>query len=272
MVAMTAEDDGALFAGKLQRLEVHLGDERTSGVNYFQLAGLGFVADRRRNAVGAKNEHRTMGNFLDGFDKNRTAPAQLLHNIRVMDNLVVHVDRRAISFQRQLDDIDCAHNARAETSRPYPQQNFSIRCSWHCHPNELIPGDSIIPHGEPCPHPVSIRSPIFGQTLFTIFIDANLRRVFWKLAKRHRKEDARREVSGKHGRHHENSSLRLCAVIPSNIAAKLEFFVTYANFPFGTTGALHPLPSHLIPFSSPGSGELNFSARRDWRTQTSPIL
>src|SRR6184192_1108738 len=103
MVAMTDENDGALFAGKLQRLEVHLGDERTSGVNYFQLAGLGFVADRRRNAVGAKNEHRTMGNFLDGFDKNRTAPAQLLHNIRVMDNLVVHVDRRAISFQRQLD-------------------------------------------------------------------------------------------------------------------------------------------------------------------------
>ena len=86
-----------------------------------------------------------------------------------MDNLVVHVDRRAISFQRQLDDIDSAHNARAETSRPYPQQNFSIRCSWHCHPNELIPGDSIIPHGEPCPHPVSIRSPIFGRTLFPTF-------------------------------------------------------------------------------------------------------
>src|SRR5205809_269237 len=214
MVAMTDENDGALFAGKLQRLEVHLGDERTSGVNYFQLAGLGFVADRRRNAVGATRGHRTMRHFLDGFAKYRTAPAQLLHDIRVMDNLVVHVDRRAISFQRQLDDIDCAHNARAETSRPYPQQNFSIRCSWHCHPNELIPGDSIIPYGESCPHPVSIRSPNFGRTLF----------------------------------------------------------VTYANFPFGTTGALHPLPSHLIPFSSPGSGELNFSARRDWRTQTSPIL
>src|SRR5438093_2700428 len=112
---------------------------------------------------------------------------------------------------------------------------------------------------------------LWADTLPYLF-DANLRRVFWKLAKRHRKEDARREVSGKHGRHHENSSLHLCAVIPSNIAAKLEFFVTYANFPFGTTGALHPLPSHLIPFSSPGSGELNFSARRDWRTQTRPIL
>src|SRR5205809_612833 len=271
MVAMTDENDGALFAGKLQRLEVHLGDERTSGVNYFQLAGLGFVADRRRNAVGAKNEHRTMGNFLDGFDKNRTAPAQLLHNIRVMDNLVVHVDRRAISFQRQLDDIDSAHNARAETSRPYPQQNFSIRCSWHCHPNELIPGDSIIPHGEPCPHPVSIRSPIFGRTLFPTFsmqicVESSGN---WRRGIERRTHD---EVSGKHGRHHENSSLHLCAVIPSNVAAKLEFFVTYANFPFGTTGALHPLPSHLIPFSSPGSGELNFSARRDWRTQTSPIL
>ena len=100
MVPMTNQNNGALFAGKLQGFEVHLGHQRTGGVNDLQLAGLGFVADRRWNAVGAENQHRAMGNFLNGFHKNRAAPAQLLYDIRVMDNLMVHVDRRAIGFQR----------------------------------------------------------------------------------------------------------------------------------------------------------------------------
>ena len=163
MISVTDQNYGAPFAGKLQSLEVHLGDQRTGGVNDLQLAGLGFVADRRRNAVGAENQHRAMGNFLNGFHKNRAAPAQLLYDIRVMDNLMVHVDRRAIGFQRQFHDIDRAHNARAETAWPYPQQYFSIRCGWHCHPNELISRNPIIPHGAPRPHPVSMRVHIVGH-------------------------------------------------------------------------------------------------------------
>src|SRR6266404_8876781 len=55
-----------------------------------------------------------------------------------MDEFVMYVDRRAVRFQRKLDDIHGAHYARAETPRPYPQQYFSIRCSRHFGPKGLI--------------------------------------------------------------------------------------------------------------------------------------
>src|ERR1700686_52498 len=63
-----------------------------------------------------------------------------------MDDFVMYVDRRAVRFQRKLDDIHGAYYARAETPRPYPQQYFSIRCSRHFGPKWLISEDSIIPH------------------------------------------------------------------------------------------------------------------------------
>ncbi len=107
--------------------------------------------------MGAENQHGAVRHFLDGFDKNRAAAAQLLHNVRVMNDLVVHIDGCAIGFQRQLDDINRAHYARAESPRPYPQQYLSIRRSQHCHPDESISVDSIIPHAAPHPHPVSLR-------------------------------------------------------------------------------------------------------------------
>ncbi len=75
MVAMTDQDNGALFTGELQRFEVNFGDQRAGGVNHFQLARLGFLADCRRNAVGAENQHRAVRDFLDGFDKDGAAAA-----------------------------------------------------------------------------------------------------------------------------------------------------------------------------------------------------
>ncbi|OLB39910.1 MAG: hypothetical protein AUH11_03105 [Acidobacteria bacterium 13_2_20CM_57_17] len=81
-----------------------------------------------------------------------------------------------------------------------------------------------------------------------------------ELAKRNRKEDRGRVASGKPGRHHENYSLRLWAATSASIAAKLEFFVTYADSLFGTTGALDSPAEPPHSFSSPGRGELKFSA------------
>src|SRR6267154_2275690 len=72
-----------------------------------------------------------------------------------MYDFVMHVNRRAVSFQRQLDDIHCAHDTGTETPRPYPQQYFSIRSSRHCCPKYIVSEDSIIPYGVPGLHPVS---------------------------------------------------------------------------------------------------------------------
>ena len=41
-----------------------------------------------------------------------------------MNDFMVHVDRAAIGFQRQFDDIHSAHHARTETSRPDAHQRL----------------------------------------------------------------------------------------------------------------------------------------------------
>jgi len=38
--------------------------------------------------------------FFNGFDENGAAAAELFHDVGVVDDFVMHVDRRAIGFER----------------------------------------------------------------------------------------------------------------------------------------------------------------------------
>jgi hypothetical protein len=122
------------LARELQRLEMHLSDQRASRVDHFQRAVLRFLAHRGRHAVGAEHQHRAVRHVLDGLHKNRPAAAQLLHHVGVMHDFVMDVDRGAVRFQRQLHDIHRSHHSRAEAPRPYPQQYLSICRSLHRYP------------------------------------------------------------------------------------------------------------------------------------------
>ena len=61
-----------------------------------------------------------MGYLFDGFDEDRTAAAQLLYHVCVVDDFVVHVDGRAVGFQRQFDDVYRADDSGAEAPRANP--------------------------------------------------------------------------------------------------------------------------------------------------------
>jgi len=74
-----------------------------------------------------------------------------------------------------------------------------------------------------------------GEAAVSALLSQIFSRSFRKLAKRHRKDERGRAVSGKHGRDHENYSLRLYASTSTSSAARLEFFMTYTDFLFGTT-------------------------------------
>src|SRR5882762_8968816 len=124
-----------------------------------------------------------------------------------MYDFVMHVNRRAVSFQRQLDDIHGAHDTGTETPRPYPQQYFSIRSSQHCCPKYIVSEDSIIPYGVPGLHPVSskgaLSSSMDSHSLKAVRLNS------WTIAEGNmakRGEGTRRTgaASGKHGRHYEN--------------------------------------------------------------------
>src|SRR5207249_6991028 len=79
---------------------MNLGNQGAGGVNDFKGPRFGFVADSRGHAVGAKNKHRAGRNLLNGFDEDSAAPAQLLDNVGVMNDFMVHIDGRPVGFQR----------------------------------------------------------------------------------------------------------------------------------------------------------------------------
>jgi len=102
---------------KFQGLEVNFGHQRAGG-------------DQSLSARRDLASSRTVGGTPGWALKTSTAPCgtssmastkiaprrrKLLDYVGVMDDLVVHVDRRAIGFQRQLDDIHRAHHTRAKT-------------------------------------------------------------------------------------------------------------------------------------------------------------
>jgi hypothetical protein len=120
MVFVADKDDGAIFAGEFQGFKVDFSHQRASSVDHFERARSGFIANRRRDAVGAEDEHCAVRDFVNGFYKDGAAAAELFDDISVVDNFVVHVNRRAVGFERQLNYINGADNARAEASRPHP--------------------------------------------------------------------------------------------------------------------------------------------------------
>jgi hypothetical protein len=70
--------------------------------------------------MSTEDEHAAVRNVLDGFDEDRTAPALLLHQVSVMHDFMVHVNRSAIGFQRQLDDVHRANHSGTKAAGANP--------------------------------------------------------------------------------------------------------------------------------------------------------
>jgi hypothetical protein len=94
--------------------------------------------------MGAENEHGTRRNLGNSFDENRTTAAKLLDHVSIVDNLVMHVDRRSVSFQSQFDDIDRTDNAGTESARTNAEKRFTLSLNSHLFPKLLNLQNSII--------------------------------------------------------------------------------------------------------------------------------
>ena len=119
------EDDRVALGGELLRLHVDLGDERAGGVEREEVALLGVGVDGRGDAVGGEDGGRALGDrVVELLDEDRAALAQLGHDVLVVDDLLAHVDRRAVELERALDGLDGAIDARAVAARGGEQQPF----------------------------------------------------------------------------------------------------------------------------------------------------
>ena len=59
-----------------------------------------------RDAVRGEHDGRALGDLLDRVDEDRAALLELADDVRVVDDLLAHVDRLAVELERPLDRVD----------------------------------------------------------------------------------------------------------------------------------------------------------------------
>ena len=116
------EHDRVALGGELLRLDVHLGHERTGRVDRVQLRAARVGVDARRDAMRGEHDRRALGHLGLGLDEHRPAVAQLLDHVLVVDDLLAHVDRRAVALERALDRLHGTVDAGAVAARRGEQQ------------------------------------------------------------------------------------------------------------------------------------------------------
>ena len=133
-VAGVADEDdleAALMVGA--RLGMHLGDERTCGVEVEQPPRLGIGRNGARHAV-CRKDHGSIRfrDLVELFHKNGAFVPKRVDDVAVVDDLVAHIDGRSELLERHLDDLDRPVDPGTEAARSR-QQDLEGRtrgCTW----------------------------------------------------------------------------------------------------------------------------------------------
>jgi len=107
------EQDGGVLLREPDRLPVHLGHERTGGVDRVELAVGGCLHDRGTHAVGAEDDVGSRGHLGDVVDEDRAALLELGDHVDVVHDLLADVDRLPEVVERLLDGDHRAVDAGA---------------------------------------------------------------------------------------------------------------------------------------------------------------
>ena len=140
---MSDQDHGPALADIALALVMNLGHQRACRIDHRQAAVGGLALDVLRHAMRAEDRHRPVGNFGDVLDEARAFGLQGFDHVFVMDDLMPHIDRRAVFLQRALDDVDRPHDAGAEAARLGQH---------HIEGTQLVPGSIVgLTQVAPCP-------------------------------------------------------------------------------------------------------------------------
>ena len=98
----------------------------------------GVRVDGRRDAVGGEDRRRALRDrVVELVDEDRAALAQLLDDVLVVDDLLAHVDRRAVELERALDGLHGAVHPGAVSARGSQEKPLDGR--GHCADCRRIP-------------------------------------------------------------------------------------------------------------------------------------
>ena len=104
---------------------MHLGHQRAGGVHRAQAPAFGLVADRGRHAVRGEHHPGAVRHLAQLVHEDRPAGFQTGHHVRVVHDLLAHVDGRPMLLQDPLDDLDGPLHPGTERPRP-GQQHLAL--------------------------------------------------------------------------------------------------------------------------------------------------
>src|SRR6266511_4095249 len=117
MAGVADENEHASLGDVALALVMDLGNERTGRIEYRQLTSGRLVHHAFGDAVRAEDGHRALRHLGELLDENGAFGLEAVDDELVVNDLVAHVDRRAVFLERALDNFDGAYHTGAETPR-----------------------------------------------------------------------------------------------------------------------------------------------------------
>ena len=118
LVALVADQqDVVVVTGEPPGLVVHLGNQRAGGVDGVQVPLGGLDVHRRRDAVRREHHDGPLGNLVGLLDEHRAGLLQGVDHMPVVHDLVAHVNRGTVLFQRAFHRFDGPVHTRAVATR-----------------------------------------------------------------------------------------------------------------------------------------------------------
>ena len=114
---MPDENDFSSLGMVVLAFAMNLGYQGASGIDDRQIARARLTLDVLRYAMGAEDRDGAVGNVADLFDENRAFGTQRFDDTFVVHDFMAHIDRRAETFYRTLDDLDGPFDPRTKAAR-----------------------------------------------------------------------------------------------------------------------------------------------------------
>ena len=118
MAIVADQNDRVALLGELDCFAVDLRHQRAGCVDRLQFAFRGLGVNRRRDAVRREDgDSAFRDRVVQLIDEDRASVAELLDDVLIVDDLLAHVNGRAVGFERALDRLDGAVNSGAVAAR-----------------------------------------------------------------------------------------------------------------------------------------------------------
>ena len=128
MAGVADEHHVAPFARVSRHFHVHLGHQRTGGVEHREPAARGFVLDGGGNAMRGEDDRGAVRHLVELVDEHRAELAQALDHVHVVHHLVAHVDRRAEQPMAR-STMSIARSTPAQKPRGLASRIFHAACA-----------------------------------------------------------------------------------------------------------------------------------------------